>query len=164
MLIVLLAAMNLRGIRESGKAFAVPVYAFMVGIIGMGLVGFVQYFTGTLGAAPSAEYTLVPEEGQGLAGLAAAFLLLRAFSSGCAALTGVEAISNGVPAFQKPKSRNAASTLLLMGSISITMLLSIILLGRLTGVQMADEPAVQLLDKAGCRSGTATCRRPSSGS
>ncbi|MGB8382811.1 MAG: APC family permease [Dermatophilaceae bacterium] len=148
-LIVLLAAMNLRGIRESGKAFAVPVYAFMVGIIGMGLVGFVQYFTGTLGAAPSAEYTLVPEEGQGLAGLAAAFLLLRAFSSGCAALTGVEAISNGVPAFQKPKSRNAASTLLLMGSISITMLLSIILLGRLTGVQMADEPAVQLLNEAG---------------
>ena len=70
------------------------------------------------------------------------FLLLRAFSSGCAALTGVEAISNGVPAFKKPKSANAAATLLLMGVISVTMLASIIALSRMTGVQMADSSAV----------------------
>jgi amino acid transporter len=148
-LIVLLTAMNLRGVRESGKTFAVPVYAFMVGIIGMGLFGFYRHFTGTLGEASSAQYTLIPEGGHEVAGLAAAFLMLRAFSSGCAALTGVEAISNGVPAFQKPKSRNAATTLLLMGALSITMLTSIITLSRITGVQIAEQPASQLVDASG---------------
>jgi len=137
--------MNLRGVRESGKAFAVPVYAFMVGIIGMGLYGFAQAAMGNLGQAESAKYTLIPEAGhEEVVGIAAAFLLLRAFSSGCAALTGVEAISNGVPAFEKPKSKNAATTLLLMGVLSITMLSSIIGLGRFTGIQIADDPARQL--------------------
>ncbi|WP_460625928.1 APC family permease [Intrasporangium mesophilum] len=144
-LIIFLTAMNLRGVRESGKAFAVPVYAFMVAIIGMGIVGFIQKVTGTLLPAESANLTLVPEGGEEVTGLAAAFLLLRAFSSGCAALTGVEAISNGVPAFRKPKSRNAATTLLLMGILSITMLASIIALSMWTGVKMADNPATQLL-------------------
>ncbi len=144
-LVVLLAAMNLRGVRESGRAFALPVYAFMIGIIGMGLFGFYRSATGSLGQAPSAAYQLVPEHGEELVGFAAVFLLLRAFSSGCAALTGVEAISNGVPAFQKPKSKNAATTLVLMGGLSVTMLSSIIFLSRATGVQMADDPATQLL-------------------
>ncbi|EWT01882.1 DNA-binding protein [Intrasporangium oryzae NRRL B-24470] len=144
-LIAFLTAMNLRGVRESGKAFAVPVYAFMLAIIGMGLFGFVQHFTGTLTPAESASLTLVPEGGQDVTGLAAAFLLLRAFSSGCAALTGVEAISNGVPAFRKPKSDNAAMTLLLMGTLSITMLGSIIALSQWTGIKIADNPATQLL-------------------
>ena len=141
-LIVLLMAMNLRGVRESGKAFAIPVYAFMFGIIGMGVWGFIKGLTGTLGQAPSAGLELVAEPGHDAVGLAAMFLLLRAFSSGCAALTGVEAISNGVPAFKKPKSANAAATLLLMGVISVTMLASIIALSRMTGVQMADSSAV----------------------
>ena len=111
-LVVLLTAMNLRGVRESGKAFAVPVYVFMLGIIGMAAFGFVRAATGTLPQAESAQFDLVPEQaGTSLAGFAMLFLLLRAFSSGCAALTGVEAISNGVPAFKKPKSRNAATTL-----------------------------------------------------
>ena len=144
-LIAFLTAMNLRGVRESGKAFAVPVYAFMLAIIGMGLYGFIQHFTGTLTPAESAGFELVPEGGQDITGLAAAFLLLRAFSSGCAALTGVEAISNGVPAFRKPKSDNAAATLLLMGALSITMLASIIALSQWTGVKIADDPATQLL-------------------
>ena len=144
-LVAILAAMNLRGVRESGKAFAVPVYAFMVGIIGMGLYGFAQAAMGNLGQAESAKYTLIPEAGhEEVVGIAAAFLLLRAFSSGCAALTGVEAISNGVPAFDKPKSKNAATTLLLMGVLSITMLSSIIGLARFTGIQIADDPARQL--------------------
>ena len=144
-LIALLTAMNLRGVRESGKAFALPVYAFMVGIIGMGVFGIVQGLTGTLGQAESAKYTLVPEVGhEEMAGIATAFLLLRAFSSGCAALTGVEAISNGVPAFEKPKSRNAANTLLLMGGLSIVMLSTIIGLARATGIQIADNPGSQL--------------------
>ncbi len=141
-LIVLLMAMNLRGVRESGKVFAFPVYAFMLGIVGMGVWGLVKAASGSLGQAPSAGLELVAEPGNGAAGLAAVFLLLRAFSSGCAALTGVEAISNGVPAFRKPKSKNAATTLLLMGGISVMMLGSIIALSRLTGVQMADVDAV----------------------
>ncbi len=144
-LIVFLTAMNLRGVRESGKAFAVPVYAFMLAIIGMGVFGFIQHFTGTLTPSESADLVLVPEGGEEITGVAAAFLLLRAFSSGCAALTGVEAISNGVPAFKKPKSHNAATTLLLMGGISIAMLASIITLSQWTGIKIAEDPATQLL-------------------
>jgi amino acid transporter len=116
-LVVLLTTMNLRGVRESGSAFAIPTYAFILGIVGMALFGFFRSATGSLPQAASSDFTLLPEPGSGgLAGFAMVFLLLRAFSSGCAALTGVEAISNGVPAFQKPKSKNAATTLLLMGA------------------------------------------------
>jgi len=144
-LVVLLTAMNLRGVRESGSAFAVPTYAFIVGIIGMALFGFFRSATGTLPQAASAQFTLLPEPGaRGLAGFAMVFLLLRAFSSGSAALTGVEAISNGVPAFKKPKSTNAATTLLLMGVISVTMLMSIITLVKLTGIKYAENPDTQL--------------------
>ena len=144
-LIALLAAMNLRGVRESGKAFAVPVYLFMLSVLGMGVVGLLRDVTGTLPKAESADLTLAPQSGfESLGGFALMFLLLRAFSSGCAALTGVEAISNGVPAFQKPKSRNAATTLLMMGAISITMLMSMLLLARATGVRFAENPRAQL--------------------
>ncbi|RAG25494.1 DNA-binding protein, partial [Burkholderia multivorans] len=76
--------------------FAIPTYLFLVTIIGMALLGLIKLFTGTLGTADSAQYDLAPETGYDqLAGFAMFFLLLRAFSSGCAALTGVEAISNG---------------------------------------------------------------------
>jgi len=144
-LVVLLTAMNLRGVRESGSAFAFPTYAFMIGIIGMSLFGFYRSATGSLPQAASARFALLPEQGaQGLAGFAMVFLLLRAFSSGSAALTGVEAISNGVPAFKKPKSRNAATTLLLMGLVSVTMMMSIITLVRLTGIKYAENPPTQL--------------------
>jgi len=144
-LVVLLTAMNLRGVRESGTAFAIPTYAFMIGIIGMALFGFYRDATGTLPQADSAKYALLPEQGaEGLAGFAMVFLLLRAFSSGSAALTGVEAISNGVPAFKKPKSTNAATTLLLMGVVSVTMLMSIITLVNMTGIKFAESPSTQL--------------------
>jgi len=149
-LVVLLTAMNLRGVRESGSAFAIPTYAFIVGIVGMALFGFYRSATGTLPQADSARFTLLPEPGAtGLAGFAMVFLLLRAFSSGSAALTGVEAISNGVPAFKKPKSTNAATTLLLMGLISVTMLMSIITLVKLTGIKFAEFPETQLLKPNG---------------
>ncbi|XBO45729.1 APC family permease [Pedococcus sp. KACC 23699] len=145
-LVVLLTAMNLRGVRESGQAFAIPVYLFMLSVIGMGIVGVVRELTGTLPQAESAALTLAPESGyESLGNVAMLFLLLRAFSSGCAALTGVEAISNGVPAFKKPKSRNAASTLLLMGVIAITMLMSMLTLAKWTGIKYAENPATQLL-------------------
>nr|WP_168583768.1 APC family permease [Gephyromycinifex aptenodytis] len=144
-LVVLLAAINLRGVRESGTAFAIPTYAFMIGILGMTFWGHLRNLMGTLPAAPSAGLELRPEPAYGaLSGLAMVFLLLRAFSSGCAALTGVEAISNGVPAFRKPKSRNAAATLTLMGAISVTMLMAMITLARAAHVNFAEDPATQL--------------------
>ncbi|MEO5610211.1 MAG: APC family permease [Ornithinibacter sp.] len=144
-IIVLLTAMNLRGVRESGTAFAVPTYLFMVSVIGMGLIGFYREVTGTLPQAESAGLELIPlGDHEAVTGLALAFLFLRAFSSGCAALTGVEAISNGVPAFRKPKGHNAATTLLLMGVVSVTMMMSMISLARWTGVKYAEDPHLQL--------------------
>jgi len=147
LLILVLTSLNLRGVRESGTAFAIPTYVFMAAVLGMAGWGFLRAAFGDLPQAPSAALDLVPEEGveAGINGLAGAFLVLRAFSSGCAALTGVEAISNGVPAFRKPKSRNAATTLALLGGTSIVMLLSIMALARATGLQFAERPAEQLL-------------------
>ena len=119
-------AANLRGVRESGTAFAIPTYAFMVAILGMAAFGLLPAGVrrpARRSRARSFELTAEGRYSDGLAGLAGAFLLLRAFSSGCAALTGVEAISNGVPAFRKPKRKNAATTLLLLGTIAVTMML-----------------------------------------
>ncbi len=145
LIVATLTGMNLRGVRESGSAFAVPTYLFMISVIGMALVGFYRRVSGDLPQAESGPLQLLPIDAyESVGGLALAFLMLRAFSSGCAALTGVEAISNGVPAFKKPKSRNAATTLLLMGSISVTMLVSMMALSRWTGVKIAEEPATQL--------------------
>lgn len=145
--VVILTAMNLRGVRESGTAFALPTYAFMAAILGMCLYGAFRWLSGTLPAVESSELTVVPTSDyeQGMIGLAWGFLLLRAFSSGCAALTGVEAISNGVPAFQRPKSRNAATTLALLGALSITMLLSIVLLAQKMHLRYVEDPATELL-------------------
>ncbi|OFJ55333.1 APC family permease [Mycolicibacterium grossiae] len=143
--ILLLASLNLRGIRESGTAFAVPTYAFMVGMFIMLGWGFFQIeILGEPLRAESAGFEMHTEHGDVL-GFALVFLVARAFSSGSAALTGVEAISNGVPAFRKPKSRNAASTLLLLGGISVTLLLGIIMLAKETGVQIAERPREQLI-------------------
>ncbi|TCN31054.1 amino acid transporter [Kribbella orskensis] len=145
-LVVILTALNLRGVRESGALFAVPTYIFMASIIGMAIWGIIRLTAGNLPLADSAQYEIRPEPGHEVfSGLAAAFLLARAFSSGCAALTGVEAISNGVPAFRKPKSKNAATTLLLLGTIAITMLMSIIFLADKIKLRYAEDPATQLL-------------------
>ena len=144
--IVVLTAMNLRGVREAGVAFAVPTYAFVVGILAMVIWGAVRVFVlGDTIAAESADFDLL-EEGDHLTGFALVFLVLRAFSSGSAALTGVEAISNGVPAFRKPKSRNAATTLLAMGLLAVVMFLGLILLAALTRAKVAEDPARQLLN------------------
>ncbi len=143
--IVLLTAINLRGIRESGAAFAIPTYAFIAGMALMLLWGFFQIFVlGDDLRAESSGFELEAEDSH-LYGIAFAFLIARAFSSGCAALTGVEAISNGVPAFQKPKSRNAATTLLLLGSIAIVLLMGIIILAQKIGIVYAHSPADQLI-------------------
>lgn len=146
LLVIILSLLNLRGTKEAGGAFAIPTYIYMGAIALMVIVGFVQMATGHLGSAPTAQYELVASDqfSSGLAGLAGAFLLMRAFSSGCAALTGVEAISNGMPMFKRPKSKNAASTLALLGLIAATMMLSILILARATGVKIVDDAVEQL--------------------
>ncbi|MFF3560500.1 APC family permease [Streptomyces sp. NPDC002574] len=143
-MIVVLMLMNLRGVRESGTIFAIPTYAFVFGVFCMLLWGIFKIATGSEMHAPTAGYTIKAEH-TGLAGFALVFLLLRAFSSGCAALTGVEAISNGVPAFRKPKSKNAATTLAMMGLLAVTMFCGIIALALYTKVRMAENPATDLL-------------------
>ncbi|WP_327679383.1 APC family permease [Streptomyces sp. NBC_00467] len=144
-IIVLLTVMNLRGVKESGKLFAIPTYVFVTGVFIMIAWGaFRGLVLDDTMRAPTADFEIKPEH-QGLAGFALVFLLLRAFSSGCAALTGVEAISNGVPAFRKPKSKNAATTLALMGGLAVTMFCGIIGLAMATDVKMAEQPAHDLL-------------------
>ncbi len=150
-LVVVLMAMNLRGIRESGTFFAVPTYLFMVAILGMCLFGLVRLALGTLPDVESAGLSITPEPGLDgpLTTFALLFLLARAFSSGCAALTGVEAISNGVPAFTRPKSKNAATTLLLLGVIAITMMVSVIVLARQMGIRYVDPHDLDRLTRNG---------------
>jgi amino acid transporter len=143
--ILVLSAMNLRGIRESGTAFAIPTYAFMAGIGAMIIWGLVRIMLlGDPVQASSAHLHLVGE-GDQLTGFALIFLLLRSFTQGCAALTGVEAISNGVPAFRKPKSRNAATTLLMLGLIAVSLVLGMVALARLTDVRIAQDPQTQII-------------------
>ncbi len=147
-LIVFLTLVNLRGTREAGTAFAIPTYTYMFAIALMVIVGFIRLFTGHLPMAASSAYEIHASNAHldGLVGLGGAFLLMRAFSSGCAALTGVEAISNGVPNFRRPKSKNAGITLLLLGSIAATMMISILVLARRTGVQMVDDTSKVFLN------------------
>jgi amino acid transporter len=145
-----LAALNLRGVRESGTLFAVPTYLFMIAILGMCGFGLMRLLAGDLPDAESAQLQIQPQEGwEGpLTQVALFFLLARAFSSGCAALTGVEAISNGVPAFQRPKSRNAATTLLLLGLIAISMMMSVIVLANEMSIRYVDPHELERLRTA----------------
>ena len=136
--VAVLTLVNLRGVRESGRAFAVPTYLFIVGIIAMVGIGLFQTAVGHAPVAVSATYQ-IREEAFGLTGIALLMLGLRAFSSGCTALTGVEAISNGVPAFQAPKARNAARTLGLMGAIAIVMFVGITILALVAQVRVAED-------------------------
>lgn len=149
--VVLLTAMNLRGVRESGTVFAVPTYLFMFAILGMCGFGLLRLLAGDLPNAESAHLEIEPTPGwEGpLTQVALFFLLARAFSSGCAALTGVEAISNGVPAFRKPKSANAATTLLLLALIAITMMMSVIVLAKQMGIRYVDPHELERLREAG---------------
>lgn len=140
----LLTAMNLRGMREAGTAFAIPTYAFMAAMAIMIAWGFIQIFVfGDDLRAESADFELVAEQTD-LTAIAFVFLIARAFSSGCAALTGVEAISTGVPAFRKPKARNAATTLLLLGAVAVPLFLGVVFLAGRIGVVVAEHPATQL--------------------
>jgi amino acid transporter len=128
---------NLRGVRESGTLFAVPTYAFIACVYAMIVAGVARCLGGCPRAA-SASLPLDASQGLGL------FLVLRAFSSGSTALTGVEAISNGVPAFRRPQARNAATTLAIMGGIAVTMFLGISFLADALQVRPITEVAVRL--------------------
>jgi amino acid transporter len=136
--VFLLTAMNLRGVRESGRTFAVPTYLFIVGVLVTVTVGLTRTLFGDTPVAESAGWQVRPHQ-VGLTTLALTLLALRAFASGCTALTGVEAISNGVPAFRPPKSANAARTMAAMGLLAIVMFAGITALALVAHVRVADD-------------------------
>jgi amino acid transporter len=143
-LIAVLAVMNLRGVKESGRAFAVPTYGFVVIVLAMLGVGLVKILAGHPVVAESARYPIAPTA-TNVTGIALALLLLRAFASGCTALTGVEAVSNGVPNFRKPKSHNAAGTLMIMGVLAIVMFVGITALAIVSHVHFTDTDNAHLV-------------------
>jgi amino acid transporter len=134
--VIILAAVNLRGVRESSKAFAVPTYLFIGSIAIMIGVALFQTATGHAPVAATAHFTI---KGQSIAQAAVVLLLLRAFSSGCSALTGVEAISNGVQAFRRPKIQNAQKTLVAMGGIAIILFSGLITVALISGVRYVEN-------------------------
>ena len=120
--VAVLMLANLRGVKESGRAFAVPTYTFVSLTFLMVAVGAAKWANGSLGLASTAGQHLPNTRPLVLA------LVLKSFASGCTALTGVEAISNGVPAFRRPKAKNAANTLAIMGALSVSMFVGITVL------------------------------------
>jgi amino acid transporter len=134
LVVAAIALINLRGVRESGTAFAIPTY-FFIAVVGLMIAwGGTRLALGHPLRAESAGYQV--RAARQFGGAALIFLLLRAFSSGCTALTGVEAISNGVPAFRKPKSKNAATTLALLGIIAVSMFAGVTALALTSHVHM----------------------------
>ncbi|MCU1527653.1 MAG: DNA-binding protein [Frondihabitans sp.] len=144
--VILLAAVNLRGVRESGKAFAVPTYLFITSIFVMVVTALVRTATGHPPIAESAHFSVV---GDNVAHAAFVLLLLRAFASGCSALTGVEAIANGVPAFRFPKVKNAQKTLALMGGIAIVLFSGLVAVALIARVHYA-EASCDLIGLKNC--------------
>jgi len=138
-LVLLLAVINLRGTKESGTFFAIPTYGFVICVFAMIGFGLLQAMGGHAPVAESAAIGVKAQESA--SGLLLVALVLRAFASGCTALTGVEAVSNGVPSFKPPKSRNAASTLSIMGLLTIVMFVGITALALVSNVHMAADPS-----------------------
>lgn len=132
--VVLLTVANLRGVKEASTLFALPTYFFVATVGSMLVVGFARCFDGECPVAISSGANLETE-----VGALGIFLVLRAFASGSTALTGVEAIANGVQAFRKPKAHNAAATLGVMGAISIAMFLGISTLARWFDVRISED-------------------------
>jgi amino acid transporter len=139
-LVALLALMNLRGLKESGRFFAIPTYGFILCVFAMLAFGLLQMLGGHAPVAESATIGVRAQEHA--SGLLLVALVLRAFASGCTALTGVEAVSNGVPNFKKPRSRNAAATLAIMGTLTIVMFVGITALALVSKVHVAADPSL----------------------
>ena len=137
-LVLLVMLINLRGVRESGTIFAIPTYFFVVMMVITVSIGLFRYLAGTLGTVVDPPHMEVLGPPSALT----AFLILRAFSSGTTALTGVEAIANGVPAFKEPRSRNAGITLLWMAGILGTLLVVITFLAVQVGAVPSEEETV----------------------
>ena len=142
LLLVLVGWANLRGLREAGRVFAIPTYVFVGMILLLTLVGVsdLSFQHGWTPEPPPLEAALQP------LGL---FLILRAFSSGCSAMTGIEAISTGVQVFREPAARNARLTLLVMGGLLAAMLLAVTGLGFMYGI--APDSQVTVLAQIGIR-------------
>lgn len=134
--LVVLAVGNLRGIRESGRIFSIPTYFFIVMVLVLEVVGIWRYLTGSIHPITTANPLPLGTSTIGV------FALLTAFSNGCTAMTGVEAVSNGVPAFKKPEARNAAQTLITMAVLAITMFVGITLLAHAYGVVPSETETV----------------------
>ncbi len=134
--VVILMLGNLRGIRESGRIFAIPTYMFVVSLLGLIAVGAWRALSGTI--HPIAALQPIQPAGDTLT----LFLLLTAFSNGCTAMTGVEAVSNGVPAFRPPEAKNAAGTMIMMAVLSITMFVGITLLAHAYHIVPSEQETV----------------------
>ena len=137
LMITLLTMRNLRGVTESASRLAVPVYLFVSSIFVLIVSGLYKYWTGGIHAS-------VPEFGTAVSNVSL-FLLLKAFSSGCSALTGVEAVSNAIPNFKPPAERNAAATLVMMGVILCTMFIGISTLAYWYGI--APDPKATVISQ-----------------
>ncbi|WP_405374957.1 MULTISPECIES: APC family permease [unclassified Microbacterium] len=135
--VILIVIVNLRGVREASHAFAIPTYVFIGSVALMIGTGLFRWAIGDAPVAASAGYAV---DAENLSQVAVILLLLRAFSSGCSALTGVEAVSNGVPAFRAPKVKNAQTTLVLMGTIAIMLFAGLTALALVAGVHYAEDP------------------------
>ncbi|SDY96302.1 amino acid/polyamine/organocation transporter, APC superfamily [Micromonospora pattaloongensis] len=151
--VAVLTLVNLRGIKESGTVFAVPTYGFIAVLFLMIGWGLWRTSSGHAPQAESASFGIAPVHSA--AGVAVLLLALRAFSQGCTALTGVEAVSNGVPNFKAPKSRNAANTITIMGGITIAMFAGVTALALIAHVRVADDPAQLIGAPAGYEQRTA---------
>ncbi|MEN4013566.1 MAG: APC family permease [Bellilinea sp.] len=140
--VLFIMIMNLRGVKESGRAFAIPTYFFVFAMFTTVIVGLIRYLSGGLGVVVDPPHLEVIHISQGV-GL---FLILRAFSSGTAALTGIEAISNGIPAFKEPRSHNAGRTLIIMSVILGTLMLAISFLSaHIRAVPSEEETVISQL-------------------
>ncbi|HEY3905167.1 MAG TPA: amino acid permease [Streptosporangiaceae bacterium] len=146
--VAIIAVLNLRGVRESGTAFAVPTYIFIGVVVLMIIWGFAKLALGHPLHAES-DHLKIPAQST-YTGFLLVWVLLRAFSSGCTALTGVEAISNGVPAFKPPKSKNAATTLALLGGIAVAMFAGVTALALVSHVHvLPDAPHRTVIAQVG---------------
>ena len=135
--VIVLAAVNLRGVSESSKAFALPTYIFIGSTVVMIGTALVRTLVGHAPVAESAQYTVHSDQ---FTQVAFVLLLLRAFASGCSALTGVEAVANGVQAFRRPKIANAQKTLVFMGGIAVVLFVGIVAVALISRVHYAESP------------------------
>ncbi len=144
LVIVVVTAANLRGIRESGNIFALPTYLFVTMALLAVAVGVVNVITGSAHHLPPPQYAIQPET-QALT----IFLMLKAFAGGSVALTGVEAIANGVPAFKPPESKNAANTLIMMATLLGTIFIGLTFVAMNYGIQATSEKGATVLGQVG---------------